>query len=208
VDAAEEKPPKPVKEDAKDPAIRVVDRRWWARGDAQQADESGVRKPTYIEELEQRLADATAQLQNVMAEHRRSLEEFDQVKARLRRDVGRDVERAKRAVVGDLLEVLDNLDRAHSAAAATGRTSSDEFDALLRGVGLVRDQFLGKLEALGVVRMAALDQPFDAHKHEAVSTAPVDDAARDGIVVAVVRQGYAIGDDVVRPAAVVVGKHV
>src|SRR5207302_5654780 len=93
-----------------DEPLRVVDRRWWARNqdnaDAP-AEERVDRKPTVVEELEQQLADKTAQLQSVLAEHRRALEEFEQIKTRMRREVGREVERGKRAVVADLLEVLD-----------------------------------------------------------------------------------------------------
>jgi molecular chaperone GrpE (heat shock protein) len=57
--------------------------------------------------------------------------------------------------------------------------------------------------------MAALGEPFDATRHEAVSMAPVDEASQDGIVIAVVKEGYSISqgenDDLLRPAAVVVG---
>ena len=95
-----------------DPPVRVVDRRWWARGDAAPSDDRPSRKPTVVEDLEQRLADSANQLQAYVADHRRSLEEFEQVKMRLRRDVSREVERGKRTVLVELLEVVDNLDRA------------------------------------------------------------------------------------------------
>ena len=148
------------------------------------------------------LADRSAQLQAIAGEHRRALEEFEQAKARIRREVTRDVERGRRAIVADLLEVLDNLDRAIGAA----RDSDVKADSLLRGVELVRDQFLAKLEALGVRRVDALGQPFDAASHEAVSMAPVTDDTQDGRVVAVTREGYTIGDELLRPASVVVGR--
>src|SRR5437867_867940 len=100
-----------------EPAVRVVDRRWWARGDAADADPpASARKPTFVEALEQQLAEKSADLQNVLAEHRRVLDEFEQVKVRMRRDAGRDVERAKRAVITELLDVMDNLDRAIASA--------------------------------------------------------------------------------------------
>ena len=64
--------------------VRVVDRRWWARTDSDQATEDeGLRKPTYVEELERRVADQAAQLQAALSDRRHSAEEFDQVKARL-----------------------------------------------------------------------------------------------------------------------------
>jgi molecular chaperone GrpE len=195
--------------------VRVVDRRWWARGDAETAEETAVRKPTYVEELEQRIAALTEQLQKLTAEHRRALDDFDQARARLRRELSRDVERGKRAVIAELLEVVDNLDRAIAAGQDArgpeamrppGPGPAADAERLARGVELVRDQFLAKLQAFGVVRVPALGERFDAQQHEAVTTTPVDDESRHGCVVAVIKEGYRIGDDVLRPAAVVVGQ--
>jgi len=184
-----------------DPQVRVVDRRWWARtDDAASGDDPGSRKPTYVEDLERQLADRSAELRQYAAEHRRALDEFEQAKIRIRRDVAREVDRGKRAVVAEFLDVLDNLDRAIGAAA------SEPESPLRRGVELVRDQFLTKLQALGVTRIPALGQPFDATRHDAVSTAPVSDTAQDGLVVAVAKEGYTMGDDLLRPASVVVGR--
>ncbi len=189
-----------------DEPLRVVDRRWWAQPEgaagATASEAERERKPSYVEDLEQQLADRSAQLQAIAAEHRRAMEEFEQAKARIRREVARDVERGRRAIVADLLEVLDNLDRAIGAA----RDSDVKADSLLRGVELVRDQFLAKLEALGVRRVDALGQRFDVASHEAVSMAPVTDETQDGRVVAVTREGYAVGDELLRPASVVVGR--
>jgi molecular chaperone GrpE len=187
--------------------LRVVDRRWWARAeqnpDAPAGESEPIeRKPTAVEDLERQVAEKTAQLQGVLTEHRRALDEFEQIKTRMRREVARDVERGRRAVIADLLDVLDNLDRAIAAARETPSSS----DTLLRGVELVRDQFLAKLEALGVSRVDAVGQPFDATVHDAVSMAPVAEAAQDGVVIAVAKEGYAIGDELLRPATVVVGR--
>jgi molecular chaperone GrpE len=183
--------------------VRVVDKRWWARqaaGDSSaDATEPVALKPTYVEDLERRLADTTAQLQSALTERQRALEDFEQARTRIRRDVAREVERGKRAVLIELLDVVDNLDR---AIAAAGEESESP---LLRGVHLVRHQFLARLESFGVTRVPALGQPFDAARHEAIATAPVDDASKDGIVVGVVKEGYTIGDELLRPASVIVG---
>lgn len=188
----------------KKPELRVVDRRWWARGETAADADAGERKPTYIEDLERRLADLTTALQSGQAERRRALDEFEQAKNRIRREVTRDVERGRRAVLTEMLDVLDNLDRAIDAAARS-EGSGDE-RSLARGVQLVRDQFRAKLETFGVALIPSSGQPFDAALHEAVSTAPVSDANQDGIVVAVVKEGYAIGEELLRPASVVVGQ--
>jgi molecular chaperone GrpE len=189
-------------DEERDPSVRVVDRRWWARAEGAEPDEAGARKPTYIEELEQRLKEITKQLQAVKDDHRRALEEFEQARGRIRRDVARDVERARRAVLIEMLDVVDNLDR----ALASATTPASEADGVVRGVKLVRDQFLATLEGFGVARVTTLGERFDAQRHEAISTAPVDDPAKDGVVVGVVKEGYAIGDELLRPAAVIVGK--
>lgn len=76
---------------------------------------------------------------------------------------------------------------------------------LLRGVELVRDQFLAKLEGFGVTRVGALGQRFDAARHEVIATAPTADPSRDGIIVTVVKEGYVIGDELFRPASVIIG---
>ena len=183
--------------------IRVIDKRWSARADSgdssADATEHVALKPTYVEDLERRLADTTAQLQNALTERRRVVDDFEQARTRIRRDVAREVERGKRSVLIELLDVVDNLDR---AIAAAGEESASP---LLRGVQLVHDQFLAKLESFGVMRVPALGHPFDAVHHEAIATAPVDDASKDGIVLAVVKEGYTIGDELLRPASVIVG---
>jgi molecular chaperone GrpE len=188
-------------DEKQEPTVRVVDRRWWARTEEQRAeDDAASTKPSYVEELERRVAEHAAQLQAFSADHRRALEEFEQARVRMRRDVAREVERGKRAVLAELLEVMDNLDRAIAASGAHGGS-----DALVRGVELVRDQFAAKLAGFGATRIAALGQPFDAARHEAIATAPVANASQHGQVVSVVKEGYAIGDDLLRPASVVVG---
>jgi molecular chaperone GrpE len=195
--------------DEKEPQVRVVDRRWWARADKPAGEgPAPSTKPTYVEELERRVTDAQNQLQSYINEHRRSLEEFEQIKIRIRRDVAREVERGRRTMLVELLDVVDNLDRAISAAREAGPSlGSEAADKLARGVELVRDQFLTKLGGFGVGRVPALGQPFDATRHEAVTTVPVSDPAEDGMVTAVLKEGYAVGDEVLRPAAVVVGRH-
>ena len=195
-------------EESAEQPVRVVDRRWWARKDGEAgADDGRARKPTYVEDLERQLADQAAQLQAFSADHRRALDEFEQAKTRLRRDVAKEVERGKRNVLLELLDVVDNLDRAIAAAAQTSPGAGDAALTLLRGVELVRDQFLAKLSGFGVTRVRSFGLPFDATRHEAVTTTPVQDPAREGTIVSIVKEGYAIGDEILRPASVVVGTH-
>ena len=98
------------------------------------------------------------------------------------------------------LEVLDNLDRAIEAA---GDRDGDPF---VQGVSLVRQQFLQTLAGFGVERIDPLGQPFDPARHEAVSTVAAGESAPDGHVCGVIKPGYLIGEDVLRPAMVAVAR--
>jgi molecular chaperone GrpE len=184
--------------------VKVVDRRWWANQDqtsegAERAETTSL-KPTYVEELERQVAEKDRQLQEYIGKYRQAASEFDQARLRLRREISKDIERGRRDIIVELLDVLDNLDRALDAA---GSATSPE--AVLQGVELVRRQFLAKLEGLGVRRIEAGGEPFDPTLHEAVTTVPVD-PNQDGRVVGVVRHGYRINDEILRPAAVAVGQ--
>ena len=183
--------------------VKVVDRRWWARGEDGGAAAAAERssKPTYVEELERQLAEKDKTAQEYIAKYRQAASEFDESRLRLRREISKDIERARREVIADLLEVLDNLDRAIDAA---GKAPSADTLALLQGVEMVRRQFLSKLESLGVKRVDSEGAQFDPAKHEAVSTVPAAKPEDDGRIVGIVRHGYTIGDEVLRPASVAV----
>ncbi len=79
--------------------------------------------------------------------------------------------------------------------------------ALLKGVEMVRQQFLGALEGHGVSPIDASGQAFDPTQHDAISTVAVDDPRQADIVVEVIKLGYRVGEEILRPASVVVGKH-
>jgi molecular chaperone GrpE len=182
--------------------VKVVDRRWWARADdGSDAAPSGASKPTYVEDLERQLAEKDRIAQEFIAKYRQAAAEFEESRLRLRREIGKDVERGRREILADLLDVVDNLDRALDAAR-----QSPSPDALLQGVEMVQRQFLAKLEGFGVKRIDVAGASFDPSVHEAVSTVPAQSSDQDGRVVGVVRHGYTIGDDVLRPASVAVAK--
>lgn len=183
--------------------VKVIDRRWWARGadgDAPAAERASL-KPSYVEQLERQLAEKDRQLQDAIGKYRQAAADFDESRLRLRREISKEIERGRRELLADLLEVVDNLDRALDAAR---QSASPE--TLVQGVEMVRRQFLAKLEGLGVRRIESEGQPFDPSLHEAISTVPAPTPDHDGLIVGVVRHGYRIGDDVLRPASVAVAK--
>ena len=190
--------------DEHDIPVKVVDRRWWANSDAagdREAAGGASLKPTYVEELERQVADKDRLIQEYIGKYRQATSEFEEARLRLRREIAKDVERARRDVLAELLEVVDNLDRAVDAAGPTA-----SLESVVQGIEMVRRQFIAKLEGLGVSRVDATGQPFDPQVHEAVTTVPTASPEEDGIVMGVIRHGYRIGDDVLRPASVAVGR--
>jgi molecular chaperone GrpE len=199
--------------DQQDDPVKVVDRRWWARGDDGGAPRAGeaAQKPTYVEELERRAADAEKQAQEYLGKYRQASQEFEDARARMRKELAKDAERSRRDVLVSLIEVVDNLDRAIDAAGKAPRPGSGQAgdtspDLLLQGVEMVQQQFLAKLDGFGVKRIDALGKEFDPTLHEAVTAVPAADASSEGRVMGVITHGYRIGDEVLRPALVAVGK--
>ncbi|HEX9366363.1 MAG TPA: nucleotide exchange factor GrpE [Vicinamibacterales bacterium] len=190
--------------DKHDDPVKVVDRRWWARGDdgGAPAGDQG-QKPTYVEELERKLAGAEQQAREHLSKYRQASQEFEDARARMRKELAKDAERSRRDVLVGLLDVVDNLDRAIDAAKKSGK---DPDDPLLQGVEMVRQQFLSKLDGFGVKRVESEGTMFDPALHEAVTTVSVPDPSVDGRIVGVIAHGYRIGDEVLRPALVAVGK--
>jgi len=179
--------------------MKVTDRRWWAKeqSDAGETIEEPKLKPRYVEDLEQQIATKNEEIQRLIALNRSASSEFDDARARLRKEVSKDVERGRRSLLVSFLEVLDNLDRALESAG-------DRNDAFIQGVSIVRQQFLTTLESMGVKRVDPLGQMFDPAIHEAVSQVPAPAGTAPNTVVGVIRPGYLINDEVLRPAAVAV----
>jgi molecular chaperone GrpE len=190
--------------DQQDDSVKVVDKRWWARGEddgAPRADAS--QKPTYVEELERRATDAEKQAQEYLAKYRQASQEFEDARARMRKELAKDAERSRREVLVSLLEVVDNLDRAIDAARKAGKNPGDP---LLQGVEMVQKQFLAKLDGFGVKRIESEGTMFDPLLHEAVTTVALPDPSADGRIVGVIAHGYRIGDEILRPALVAVAQ--
>ena len=106
--------------------------------------------------------------------------------------------RAKEDVIIEFLPVLDNLDRALSAA-------SEDPAGIVKGVEMVHRQFINSLENLGVSEIKAKGEIFDPALHNASGTEQVEDSELDGKVVSEILKGWRTKDRVLRPAQVKVG---
>ena len=123
--------------------------------------------------------------------------EFDNYRKRIDRDREAQQLSGVRELCGELLPVVDNLERA--LASSTGA----ETDQIVVGVEMVRGQLARLLGGRGVEEIAADAAQFDPNVHEAVAQHPSPDH-EEGTVVHVLEKGYRIGETVIRPAKVVV----
>jgi molecular chaperone GrpE len=137
----------------------------------------------------------------IKRQHGEAIAEFNNARARLKREVGREVQTSLKSLIAELLETLDNLDRAIEAAS-----SKSEESELLTGVIMIRDQFVAKLSQLGVQRIESKDTKFDPKIHEAVAMVPVPTPDLDGQIVGIIKEGYTMNGEVLRAAVVAVGQ--
>jgi molecular chaperone GrpE len=152
-----------------------------------------------VQELEQALA-AAREGHSEEAERLKQVEaDFLESKARLERRFAIQAELQRKEVYRDLLPVLDNLDLALNHLPK----DSAEAENLRQGVELTRQSFLKMLAQNEVYPLNPVGEPFDPELHEAVGTVP-NPRLPAGTVVSVEQPGYRIGDELLRPARVLV----
>jgi molecular chaperone GrpE len=128
----------------------------------------------------------------------RTRADFENYQKRMHRDLAQERRYAHGLLAGELLPVLDNLERATAAAQQAGETGP-----LVQGVALVHTLLLNVFKHHGVSPIEALGKPFDPNLHQAVMQQATAEAP-PGTVVQVIEQGYTIHERVLRPARVVV----
>jgi len=189
--------------------IRVTDRRRILLDDeiaeGEEAVETPNLKPSYVEELEGRVKAAEQKALEVQARFdqlRKQLQaETDETRQRLNRAADERALREKANFIAGLLPVLDNLERATEAAE-----SGSQPDVIAEGIRRTAAAFENALAAAGVEPLEAVGQPFDPELHEAVETEEVE-AEDEGKVIAQHTRGYRIGERLLRPARVKVGRY-
>jgi len=148
-----------------------------------------------IAELESQLATAKAEAGQNWDKFLRERAEMENFRKRQERMAGDRVRREKREILGKLLEVVDNLER-----ALTFQDTMDR-DALQQGMRMLQWQLNEVLKAEGVTAAPSVGEPFDPYVHEAVESVASKDHP-EGVVIEEVRKGYKLGDETLRPARV------
>jgi molecular chaperone GrpE len=140
----------------------------------------------------------------------RTQADFENFRKRAARDARAAQERGAIRLAQALLPAIDDLDRAlaHAdatlqAAGADNGDGANGAESLLHGLKHVHAAVISALGGVGIERYSPEGERFDPVYHEAVAQQPVE-GTEPGIVVEVYQRGYRIGENVVRPARVVV----
>jgi molecular chaperone GrpE len=151
------------------------------------------------EDLEEEIEEELAALQDRFL---RLQAEFDNFRKREARERSAAWARAKADLVQKLLGALDDLQRvAHFDPEKTSAA------AIIDGVSLVERKLAETLRREGLSRIGKPGEPFDPHRHEAISTLAATSPEQDGTVAAVAIPGYEFGSQLLRPAQVQVYAH-
>jgi molecular chaperone GrpE len=149
--------------------------------------------------LEEQLAAADARANENYERFLLTVADFDNYKKRTERDLDSRVAARRRMLLERFLPVLDNLERALDSNAQ-GETLRSGLEQTLRG-------FEAVMANEGVRVIDVKGKPFDPRVAEAIGTSAASNGEADDTVVDVAEKGYALGDDVLRPAKVIVAKH-
>jgi molecular chaperone GrpE len=146
-----------------------------------------------LETLKKLFMDEKDKSEKYFANWQRAEADFSNYKKRSEQEKTDLVNFSNSTLIFNLLPVLDDFDRAFSAAPENLPWTD--------GIKLINSKLQALLKATGLIEIEALNQPFDPNLHEAVAHIE----GNEGKVLSIVQKGYKLKDKMLRPALVVVG---
>lgn len=165
--------------------------------EGQEPSEAQNDELTMLREKVQALSDENTQLKDQMM---RSFADIQNMRKRFAQEKASLVQYANEELIVELLPVLDNFERAISAAESGG-----SFEGLIEGVKAIERQFRETLERRNLARIETLGKDFDPDLHFALATHETDEVP-ENTVTHEIEAGYTLSQKVVRPAKVRVAK--
>lgn len=166
--------------------------------DETQSGTSHLNEPVEEESAMEKLK---AELDESKDKYLRKVAEFENFKRRNAKERLELMQTAGRDVITDMLDVLDDCDRAQKQF-----DTSHDNNSIKEGVLLVFNKLRNTLQARGVKPMETLNQEFNPDFHEAITEIPVAAEDQKGKIVDEVMKGYLMNDKIIRHAKVVIGK--
>lgn len=166
--------------------------------DVPAAAENGEAAAAGTDDLQAQLDAATARADENYNKYLYAVAEFENYRKRAQRESESRVTAARKRVIEHFLPVLDNLERALAYQGEDVPAVRDGLQQTLKG-------FEALLAMEGVKAISVKGEPFDPAVAEAIATQETQDAD-DGVVLEEAQKGYTIGDELLRPAKVIVAK--
>lgn len=165
------------------------------------AEEQKAEKPAdEVAELKNQIQKLESEKAEMKDQFLRKAADFDNFRKRLIRDKEDAVSFANTSLLTDLIDVLDDFERAEDAAR-----KSKDFDTLANGVDLIEKRLATLLEKKwGLSKYVPLNEAFDPEKHEALMMTESPDV-KEATVAEVFQNGYILHGRVIRHAKVKVG---
>jgi molecular chaperone GrpE len=199
--------------------VKVVDRRRF-RADGEPAEAAGSEPaeasapgggadedaPARSTPDDARLAAQASRIDELSRAYAGLVEDNKAFRGRLERERDRVVDAERANVAQALLEAADDLERALAAVSGAREGQGGALHTLAEGVRLSLAGLHKRIADLGAERIQVVGERFDPRVAEAIDAVPTHDAAQDDVVVQEVRPGYRIGERVLRPARVRVGR--
>ena len=157
-----------------------------------------LNEPVAEESEQERLK---AELEESKDKYLRKVAEFDNFIRRSQKEKNELRLTAGKEVIADLLDVLDDCERAQKQLE-----TSNDLVLIKEGVMLVFNKLRSTMQARGVRAMETLNQDFNPDLHEAITEIPAVSDELKGKVVDEVMKGYYLNDKIIRHAKVIVGK--
>jgi molecular chaperone GrpE len=148
------------------------------------------------QDLDALLSEAQQQRDEYLELAKRTKADFENFRKRVAADVQAAMARGRGEVAREVIDAVDNLERALEAGDGSG-------DGLASGVEMVLGGLRETLKKHGIEAVDPQGEKFDPNQHEALSTMPVE-GTESGTVVEVMQKGYRMDEQLLRPARVVV----
>lgn len=152
-----------------------------------------------VQELEEQLVESAKKEQDILL---RTRAEIDNMRRRTEQDIEKAHKFALEKFAKDLLETIDNLERALSTPA---NMEDETVKSLVDGVDLTLKGLLSTVARFGVEPVGVIDETFNPELHQAISMQPTEGFESNQITV-VLQKGYLLNGRVIRPAMVMVAQ--
>lgn len=150
-----------------------------------------------VQELEAQLSETAKKEQDLLL---RTRAEIDNIRRRTEQDVEKAHKFALEKFAKDILNTIDNLER---ALATPANTEDETVKALFDGVELTLKELLATVARFGVEPVGVVGEVFNPDLHQAISMQPMEGFETNQITT-VLQKGYLLNGRVIRPAMVMV----